>query len=296
MAALREQALRLEADDAKAKQAAGESQQELNVVRAELDMLMRQLATRTEELSATEAKLKAESDQREHVEAALVRASSESDAQVAERLAVFDAAKQSWQQDTARLHESQEELRKTNEELSVRLAQLTGDVEAARQEAEKETSQRRALEESIQVHQGELELRISERTANLNALVQRLEAELSESQRAEEQLRHRRIEAVSTLAGGMAHELNNVLAPVLMASQLLRKQVSGKSKTLVESVEASAQRGADIVKQVLTFARGFHGERAPVSPEMLVREVVQAVQDTFPRNVRVSSEVAEELP
>ncbi|NDB78125.1 MAG: response regulator, partial [Verrucomicrobia bacterium] len=151
------------------------------------------------------------------------------------------------------------------------------------------------VEEAMQAHQGEVALRVAEQTGSLNAQVQRLEAELAEAQRAEDQLRHRRIEAVSTLAGGMAHELNNVLGPVLMAAQLLRKQVSGKSRTLVDSVEASAQRGADIVKQVLTFARGFHGERAPVSPEMLVREVVQSLQDTFPRNVRVSSEVADDL-
>ena len=83
-----------------------------------------------------------------------------------------------------------------------------------------------------------------EKHTQFNAQVQRLEAELAEAQRAEAQLRNKRIEAVSTLAGGMAHELNNVLGPVLMAAQLLRKQVSGKSKTLVESVEASAQRGA----------------------------------------------------
>ena len=50
------------------------------------------------------------------------------------------------------------------------------------------------------------------------------------------------------------------------------------------------------MKQVLTFARGFHGERAPVSPEMLVREIAQGVQETFPRNVRVSTEVADDLP
>jgi len=259
-------------------------------------MLLRQLDNRSAELTALEQRLKAEREERSRAEAALAQISTESQAQLAGQLAAFTAARQVWAQDSARLTEAQEALGQAHAETAARLSQLTAELEAAAQRCTQEEARRRELEQLMEQTQGELELRVSERTGNLNARLQQLELELAEAQRAEAQLRHKRIEAVSTLAGGMAHELNNVLAPVLMAAQLLRKQVSGKSRTLVDSVESSAQRGADIVKQVLTFARGFHGERAPISPEMLVREVVKSLQETFPRNVRISCDAADDLP
>ena len=295
LAATHAQAESLDRAHLQASQTTAAVQGQLNTTRSELEMLERQFTQRVSALESVESRLQEESTRRERAEAELDQLRDGTERELAERLAALHSVKLAWGQESAQLRAAQEELSRVNAALNERLAKVTEEVAIAREQTEQESAQRHAMEETMQSQQGEVALRVSEETANLNGRVQQLECELAVSQRAEEQLRHKRIEAVSTLAGGMAHELNNVLAPVLMAAQLLRKQVSGKSRTLVDSVESSAQRGADIVKQVLTFARGFHGERAPVSPEMLVRDIVQSVQETFPRNVRVSSEIGGEL-
>ncbi len=79
-------------------------------------------------------------------------------------------------------------------------------------------------------------------------------------------LRADRMQSIGTLAGGIAHDLNNMLAPILMSIQLLRLTAQGpQAGELLETIEASAKRGADLVKQVLTFARGVEGNREEIA-------------------------------
>ena len=99
-------------------------------------------------------------------------------------------------------------------------------------------------------------------------------------------LRSQRMESIGTLAGGIAHDLNNVLAPILMAIQLLRdKTEDPESKGLLNTMQACSQRGADLVRQVLAFARGVEGERIALNPGHLVRDVQKIIHDTFPKNI-----------
>jgi two-component system cell cycle sensor histidine kinase/response regulator CckA len=75
-----------------------------------------------------------------------------------------------------------------------------------------------------------------------------------------ESLRMQRMEAVGALAGGMAHDLNNALAPILMGTQLLRRDSKDENtKRVLSLMESSTRRGADMVRQVLLFARGQAG-------------------------------------
>ena len=101
-------------------------------------------------------------------------------------------------------------------------------------------------------------------------------------------LRAQRLESIGTLAGGVAHDLNNVLTPILMCASLLKMEEQDPEKleslTLIESC---ADRGAHMVKQVLSFARGVEGERLPVSMTVLVKEVIKIIKDTFPKNIQV---------
>src|SRR5437016_5568310 len=84
-------------------------------------------------------------------------------------------------------------------------------------------------------------------------------------------LRTQRMESIGTLAGGIAHDLNNVLSPILMSVELLKARFTDDvSQRVLDTVEISAKRGADIVRQVLTFARGVEGEQKAIQPARLL--------------------------
>ena len=109
-------------------------------------------------------------------------------------------------------------------------------------------------------------------------------------------LRNQRIESIGTLASGVAHDLNNILAPILMAAPLLRAEMSGdKRGKLVGILERSAERGAAIVRQVLTFARGTDGERVLMQPIYAINEIAQIAHDTFPKSITVQTMYPEDV-
>lgn len=99
-------------------------------------------------------------------------------------------------------------------------------------------------------------------------------------------LRAQRLESIGTLAGGIAHDLNNVLAPIMMSIGILKlNETDEKRLRLLSSIESSAQRGADMVNQVLSFARGVEGCRVSMNPMYVVRDIQRIINDTFPKNI-----------
>ena len=90
-----------------------------------------------------------------------------------------------------------------------------------------------------------------------------IHTDITEKKKLEAQfLRAQRMESVGTLAGGIAHDLNNVLGPILMVAEVLKRQVTDvEGRKLLHVLEASAQHGADLVRQVLGFARGVEGKK-----------------------------------
>ncbi len=101
-------------------------------------------------------------------------------------------------------------------------------------------------------------------------------------------LRAQRMESIGTLAGGVAHDLNNVLTPILMSIELLKyKARDDDSRFIIDSIAASAQRGADLVRQVLTFARGVEGQRIAVNLGELIKEMEQIIHETFSKKIAV---------
>jgi PAS domain S-box-containing protein len=109
-------------------------------------------------------------------------------------------------------------------------------------------------------------------------------------------LRAQRMESIGTLAGGIAHDLNNMLAPVLMSIELLKDDPSGEERDqILATIETSTRRGAEMVRQVLSFARGVEGDRAPVDIARLVKEVEKFANDTFMKNIRVRTAVNGEV-
>ena len=120
-----------------------------------------------------------------------------------------------------------------------------------------------------------------------------INTDLTETKKLESQfLRAQRLEAIGTLASGIAHDLNNILAPILMSVGFLRKTNSDpEAESFLNIIETSAERGAGIVKQVLTFARGVEGDRARLEPDRIIDELIAIMVQTFPKNIDIQSEV-----
>ena len=109
-------------------------------------------------------------------------------------------------------------------------------------------------------------------------------------------LRSQRLESIGTLAAGVAHDLNNILAPILLVSPLLRGELSAADKEeFLGLVQASAERGASVVKQMLTFARGADGERVLVQPIYLLEEVAKIAGQTFPKTIEIQTRYPQDL-
>lgn len=103
-------------------------------------------------------------------------------------------------------------------------------------------------------------------------------------------LRAQRMESIGTLASGIAHDMNNILTPMLAVSQLLPLKIPNldqRNQNLLKILEDSARRGSDLVKQILTFSRGLEGERSPLQIEQLLTEIEQILTSTFPKSITI---------
>jgi PAS domain S-box-containing protein len=109
-------------------------------------------------------------------------------------------------------------------------------------------------------------------------------------------LRSQRAEAIGALANGIAHDLNNALAPILMATDLLQSECADtRHRHLLDMIRSGAQRGADMVRQVLTFARGADSDRGTVQVKHLLREMVDISGQTFPKTIQIETEIANDI-
>ncbi|MBH8573682.1 PAS domain S-box protein [Nostocaceae cyanobacterium CENA369] len=109
-------------------------------------------------------------------------------------------------------------------------------------------------------------------------------------------LRAQRMESIGTLASGIAHDLNNVLSPIVMSVQLLKNKCSDRNTHQILSiVENNAKRGANLVKQVLSFVRGIEGDRTVLQLKHLILEMQQIVQQTFPKTIAITTEIQLDL-
>ncbi|MBH8562911.1 PAS domain S-box protein [Nostoc sp. CENA67] len=126
-----------------------------------------------------------------------------------------------------------------------------------------------------------------------------VDTDITQKKQLEEQFfRGQRLESLGTLAGGIAHDLNNILTPILAASQLIQVKFANdqeRCQHLLTIVENNAKRGAALVKQVLSFARGFKGERTIVQIKHLISEITQIAKQTFPKSIEFAIALPEDL-
>ena len=117
--------------------------------------------------------------------------------------------------------------------------------------------------------------------------------DITERKQLEETLlRTQRMESLGTLASGVAHDLNNILTPIILATEMLYDVDEPDSrKSLLKSIEQSAKRGANVVNQVLVFARGAKGERSNLELKHIVQDMEKMMRETFPRNITISSSI-----
>jgi PAS domain S-box-containing protein len=119
-----------------------------------------------------------------------------------------------------------------------------------------------------------------------------VDTDITEQKSLEQQfLRAQRLESLGSLASGIAHDLNNVLTPILGAAQLLPltlPNLDARNQRLLNMLVDSAKRGSSLVKQILTFARGADGERTTIQVRHILTEIISVARQTFPKSIEIS--------
>ncbi len=109
-------------------------------------------------------------------------------------------------------------------------------------------------------------------------------------------LRSQRLESIGTLAGGIAHDLNNVLAPISMSIELLHMKLPDeRSRELLETIASCARRGSEMIAQVLSFGRGVEGRRMEIRIRDLFADIEKILRDTFPKNLEIITDCPPDL-
>ncbi|HUB67766.1 MAG TPA: PAS domain S-box protein, partial [Candidatus Methylacidiphilales bacterium] len=134
---------------------------------------------------------------------------------------------------------------------------------------------------------------IKDKEGNPKSMLE-INTDITEKKKIEAQfLRAQRMESIGTLAGGIAHDLNNILTPIMMSIEVLKTKAADlQARKILETIGLSAKRGADIVRQVLSFARGIEGERIEIQPKHLLKDLEQIIKDTFPKEIRLEFAVS----
>ncbi len=108
-------------------------------------------------------------------------------------------------------------------------------------------------------------------------------------------LRTQRLQSIGTLAGGIAHDLNNTLAPIRLSVEMLRLRFPASATEYLDLIETAAKRGGEMTRQLLTFARGSAGERVPVDPTRVLNEIDRILVSTFPKSLRLETKYGKDL-
>ena len=126
-----------------------------------------------------------------------------------------------------------------------------------------------------------------------------INTDITERKRLESQfLRSQRMESIGRLVGGIAHDLGNLLMPITLGVKVLRRRLDTddeKTERTLSMIQQSAARGADMVEQVLAFARGVEGERVALDLGAIVEEVENITEETFPERISVTTHVPDDL-
>ncbi len=135
-------------------------------------------------------------------------------------------------------------------------------------------------------------LRFGDREARLV-----LATDVTEKKLLEQKFLHaQRLESIGMLAAGIAHDLNNVLAPIVFAAPLLRDSLSApRDLKILDTLARSAERGAGLVKQILGFVHTATGELYPTQVKHLLRDIIGLIEETFPKSIQLEHKIPTDL-
>jgi two-component system cell cycle sensor histidine kinase/response regulator CckA len=123
--------------------------------------------------------------------------------------------------------------------------------------------------------------------------------DITERKKLEENLRQaQKMESLGTLAGGIAHDFNNILAIILGHASLHKKQESTPEKfsQSIEAIVTATNRGAGLVRQLLTFARKTDTLVEPIVLNETIQDLLKLLHETFPKTVLIETDLAPDLP
>jgi two-component system, cell cycle sensor histidine kinase and response regulator CckA len=131
--------------------------------------------------------------------------------------------------------------------------------------------------------------------AGLPKSILTIDTDITKKKQLEAQLlRTQRLESLGTLASGIAHDLNNILSPMITVAQLLplkHSQIDENSQQMLKLLENNAKRGTDLVQQILSFTRSSEGKRTIVSVSQLIEDIEQIIKSTFPKSIVLQTDI-----
>jgi len=124
-----------------------------------------------------------------------------------------------------------------------------------------------------------------------------LMSDITEKKLLEEKYLHaQRLESIGMLAAGLAHDLNNVLAPIMLGVPMLRANASNpRDLRILNTLEQNAARGAGLVKQILGFAHSTTGDFRPTQVKHLLQDIINIIEETFPKIITLQDEITSDL-
>jgi signal transduction histidine kinase/CheY-like chemotaxis protein len=189
-------------------------------------------------------------------------------------------------------------LRFNNADLVAAVTAEKARVEHLNTELTAEITERQRAEAALRTTHEALEERVQERTAELAMTLEQLQTEMVERQRLAEELRQgQKMEAVGRLAGGVAHDFNNILAAIIGYTELatLNMPASSPAWHQLQEVLRACQRAKALVQQILTFSRRTEQAYTPVQLSPLVEEALALLRASLPSTIEIRQHITPDV-